>query len=153
MVIYLGSLVQLCCGEGGTHCKQTSLLCMGSAHSVFATLGLLPLTACVLSWSTLLRLQVALQGNCLKRALGCMHFPGLSFSGSGSRVLHKDTDSVEPVLCPSQVRASQTTRCSESTPSPGGAVRLITSPVPAVHFPGCSVGAPSQLCHVSPLGS
>ena len=53
----------------------------------------------VLSWSTLLRLQVALQGNCLKQALGCMHFPGLSHSGSGSRVLHKDTDLVGPAFC------------------------------------------------------
>ena len=32
----------------------------------------------VLSWSTLLRLQVALQGNCLNQALHFMHFPGLS---------------------------------------------------------------------------
>ena len=48
---------------------------VGSAHSVWATLGLPSLMACVLSWSTLLRLQVALQGNCLKRALGCVHFP------------------------------------------------------------------------------
>ena len=135
------------------HCKQISLVCVGSACSVSATLGLPPLTACVLSQSTILKLQVALKGNSLRWALCCVHFPGLSRSGSGSRVLHKDTDSVEPVLCPSQVQASQTTRCSESTPSPGGAVRLITSPVPAVHFPGCSVGAPFQLCHVSPLGS
>ena len=43
---------------------------MGSAHSVWATLGLSQLTACVLSGYTLLRLQVALQGNCLKWALG-----------------------------------------------------------------------------------
>ena len=49
--------------------------------------------------SILLRLQVALQGNCLKPALGCMHFPGLSCSGSGSRVLHKDTDPVGPAFC------------------------------------------------------
>ena len=62
---------------------------MGSAHNVWATLGLLPLTECVLSWSTPLRLQVALQGNYLKRALDCVHFPGLSCSGSDSRVLHK----------------------------------------------------------------
>ena len=80
MVTYLGSLVQLCCGEGGTG-KQISLVWLGSAHSVWATLGLSPLTACVLSWSTLLRLQVALQGNCLKWVLGCVHFPGLSHSG------------------------------------------------------------------------
>ena len=70
------------------HCKQISLACVGSAHSVWATLALPPLTACVLSWSILLRLQVSVQENCLKRALVCMHFPGLSRSGSGW-VLHK----------------------------------------------------------------
>ena len=37
---------------------------MGSAHSVWTTLGLPPLRACVLSQPTLLRLQPALQGNC-----------------------------------------------------------------------------------------
>ena len=72
---------------------------MGSAHSVWTTLGLLQLTAHVLSQSILLRLQVALQGNCLKWALGCMHFPGLSHSGSGSWVLHKGTDLVWRAFC------------------------------------------------------
>ena len=80
-------------------CKQIPLACVGSALSVWATLGLPLLTACVLSWSTLLKLQVALQGNCLERALGCVHFPGLSRSGSGSRVLLKGTDSVGPAFC------------------------------------------------------
>ena len=97
MVTYLGSLVQLCCGE--EHCKQISLACVGSARSVWATLGLPPLTACVLSQSTLLRLQVILQGNCLKLALDYVHFPGLSHSGSGSWVLHKGTDLVGPAIC------------------------------------------------------
>ena len=46
------------------HCKQISLVCVGSARSVWATLGLPTLMACVLSRSTLLRLQVALPGNC-----------------------------------------------------------------------------------------
>ena len=55
--------------------------------------------ACVLSPSTLLRLQVALQGNCPKWALGFVHFPGLSHSRSGSWVLHKGTDSVGPASC------------------------------------------------------
>ena len=81
------------------HCKQISLACVGSARIVRATLGLPPLMACVLSQSTLLRLQVALQANCLKWALGCMHFPGLSRSGSGSPVLHKGADSVGPAFC------------------------------------------------------
>ena len=48
----------------------------------------------VLSWSTLLRLQVALQGYCPKRTLHFMHFPGLSCSGLGSHVLRKCTDLV-----------------------------------------------------------
>ena len=42
------------------YCKQISLVCVGSACSVSATLGLPLLTACVLSQSTPLRLQVAL---------------------------------------------------------------------------------------------
>ena len=35
--------------------------------------------------------------NCLRRALGCMHFPGLSCSGS--QIVHKDSDLVGPVFC------------------------------------------------------
>ena len=93
---------------------------------VWATLGLPPLTACVLSWSTLLRLQVALQGNCLKWVLGCVHSPGLSHSGG--HVLGECT-----LL--------------------GGPVSLITCPLPAAWFPGCAAGAPSQVCCVSPLES
>ena len=88
-----------CAAGREEHCKEISLACVGSAHSVWATLGLLPLTACVLSQSTLLRLQVALWGNCLRRALGCVHFPDLRHSGSGSQVLHKGTDSVGPTFC------------------------------------------------------
>ena len=89
----------ICAAGREEHCKHKSLVYVGIAHSVWATLGLAPLTVCVLSWSTLIRLQVALQGNCLKRALGYVHFPGLSCSGSGSQVLHKDTDSVGPLFC------------------------------------------------------
>ena len=52
-----------------------------SARSVWATLGLPLLIVCVLSLSTLLRLQVSLQGNFPKQALGFVPFPGLSCSG------------------------------------------------------------------------
>ena len=38
-------------------------------------------------------------GNCLRPALGCMHIPGLSRSGSGTRVLLKSADSVGPAFC------------------------------------------------------
>ena len=43
-------------------CKQITLVSVGSAPSVSATLGLPLLTVCVLSQSTLLSLQVALPG-------------------------------------------------------------------------------------------
>ena len=54
-----------CAAGREEHCKQISLVCVGSARSVWVTLGLPPLTTCVLSCSTLLRLQVALLGNYL----------------------------------------------------------------------------------------
>ena len=54
---------------------------------------------CVLPGSTVLRIQVALQGNCPTQALHFVHFPGLSCLGSGSRVLHKGTDSVGCAFC------------------------------------------------------
>ena len=76
--------------------------------------------------STLLRLQVALQGDCLKQTLGCVHFPG--------------------------TRAAQPTRCLASALS-SSAVHLIASPIPAARFPGCTAGVLSQVCCVSPLGS
>ena len=102
-----------------------SLACVGTARSVWPTLGLLQLKACVLSWSTLLKLQVALQGNCLRQALGCVHFPFLSRSGSVSQVLHKGTDSVGPVFC-ALTRSDQLGRSGAwGALSPGGAVRLI----------------------------
>ena len=53
----------------------------------------------VLSRSTLLRLQGALQGNCPKQTLNFIHFPGLSHSGSGSWVQSLGTDSVGRALC------------------------------------------------------
>ena len=88
-----------CAAGREEHCKKISLVYVGSACSVWATLGLPPLMAHVLSWSTLLRLHVTLQGNCLKWALGCVYFPGLICSGSGSQVLHKGADLVGPTFC------------------------------------------------------
>ena len=68
---------------GGLTVSGPHWVCSSSWHMCF-------------SWSTLLRLQVALQGNYLKLALGCVHFPGLSHSSSGT---HKGTDSVGPAFC------------------------------------------------------
>ena len=134
-------------------CKHISLACVGRAHSVWATPCLPPLTACVLSWCTLLRLQAALQGNCLNQALGCMRFPGLSRSGSGPRVLHRGMGLVGPAFC-ALPRSEQLRRPGAwQGHSPKCMVHLITSPVPATWFPGCAVGALSHGCRVPPLGS
>ena len=138
------------------HCKQISLVCVGSVcgecSHVWATLDLPTLTVCVLSQSTLLRLHVALQGNCLRWALCCMHFQGLSHSGSGSWVLHKGTDSVGPVFCALPRSEQLWWLGTWRVHSPRWTVHLITSPVPAPRFPGCAARVPSQVCCVSPLG-
>ena len=115
------------------HFKQTSLAFVGSAHSVSATLGLPLLIACVLSWSTLLRLQVTLQGNCLKWSLGCVNFPDLSYSGSW--VLPKGTDSVGPEFVPFPGLRSSGDQVLGKHTLPRWAVHLITSLVLATRFP------------------
>ena len=38
-------------------------------------------------------------GNRLRPALGCMYLPGLSRSGSGTRVVLRGADSVGPAFC------------------------------------------------------
>ena len=87
--------------------------------------------------------------NCLRLAQGDVHVPGLSHSGSGSRVLHKGTDSVGPAFCAlprfKQLRWPGAWRV--------WLLWLIASPVPAAQFSGCTMGAHSQVCRVSLLGS
>ena len=124
MVNYLGSLVQLCCGEGRTLQKKKkyiyiyiSLACVGSAHSVWAPLGLPPLTAWVLSQPTLLRLQGALQG----AGPGLCALPRskpLRFRSSGTRQRYRLGWAC--ILCPSPVWAAQVTRCLASALFIGG---------------------------------
>ena len=113
------------------HCKQTSLACVGSAHSVSATLGLPPLKAIVLSQTTLLRLQVALQG----AGPGLHELPrSKPFRFSGTPQRHRLVWAC--IWCCSQVRAAQATRCMVSTLSSSVGC-LITSPVPATWVSGC----------------
>ena len=96
----------------------------------------------------LLRLEVARQGNCLKRALGWVHFPGLSHSGSGSQVLHKGRDSVGSACCALPKSKQLRRPGARRVHSPRWTVRLITPWVPGPRFPRCAVRAPSQACPV-----
>ena len=136
------------------HCKQISLACVGSACSIWATLGLLLLTG-VCAFSVYAAQSPGCSAEELSKAGPGLHaLPRsklLRFRFSGTPQRHRLCWAC--VLCPSQVREAQATRCLVSTHSPGGVVCLITSPVPVVKCPVCAVGAPSQVCHVSPLGS
>ena len=140
------------------HCKQISLVSVGSVHSVSATLGLPP-----------------------PPHTGSRHVCFPSLHCSGSRLLCWELSEVGPgfhalpkskplkfrfsgtpqrcrlgwacVLCPSQVRAAQVTRCLVSAVAPSWSLQLIASSVPSAQFSGCTTGAPSQVCHMSLLGS
>ena len=57
------------------------------------------------------------------------------------------------IFCPSQVWAAQEIRCLVSAQSPGGQCILSPALSRPFGFPGCTAGAPFQLCCVSPLGS
>ena len=147
-----GLLFRLTCsvvlwGERNTankyHRRVWGVLTVSQPHRVC------PCSPRVFSHSTLLGLQVALQGV----GPGLHALPRsklLRFRFLGSLQRHRIGWAC--VLCPSQVREVQATRCLVSALSPG-AVHLITSAVPAARFPVCAVGAPPQVCHVSPLGS
>ena len=95
MDTFLGSLVQSRCGEGGMLQTNNTGVCSqclshtgpAPAHGACA---LLAHTAQALSCSA---------GNRLRPALGCMHLPGLSRSGSGTRVVLRGADSLEPAFC------------------------------------------------------
>ena len=92
---FLGSLVQSCCGEGGTlQTNNTGMCSQCLSHTGPApTHG-----ACTFPAHTAQAL-VCFTGNCLRLAMGCMHLPGLSRSGSGTPVVPKGTDSVGPAFC------------------------------------------------------
>ena len=111
---------------GGGRCRQISLACVGNTRSVPATLGLPPLAA--VCFPGLKRSGSRLLSR--ERALSCVHFPGLSLSDSGFRVLHKSTDATGPAFCAFPTRAAQAARSLMSTLSLG-AGRLIPSAVPA----------------------
>ena len=98
---------------------------------------------CVLSGSTLLRMQGTLQGHCPTQALHFMHFPGLSHSGS--RVLCKGTTRLGVRFLPFPCLSSSGNQVFGKRTVPGGPCILTTSPV--------AMSAVSQVCHVSPLGS
>ena len=101
VVSFSGSLVQLCCWEGATLQTNITGVC-GKCSQGFSRPGFAPARGvCAFPVYTAQTLGCS-SGNCLMRALVCMHFPGIGFSGSSSQVLHKGADLVVPAFgtCP-----------------------------------------------------
>ena len=76
-------------------------------------------------------------GNRLRSALGCMHLPVLSLSGSGTRVALRGSDSVGPCFVSLPGLSSSVVWRARS-------LRLIAFPVSAAQFSGCTAGAPCE---------
>ena len=76
-------------------------------------------------------------GNNPRLALGCMHLPGPSRSGSGTRVVLRGADSVGPAFC-----ALPRSERQFALPRRAPMLRLIASP--PLGYPGVKTGAPSQ---------
>ena len=135
MVTYLGSLVQLCCGERGTLQTKIPLACVGSARTIWTTLGLPQLTA-VCAFRVYGSGSRVSAGVLSKADPVFMHFQGLSFSGSGSWVLLKGTDSTGMCfVCFLGLSSSGDQVLGEYT-VPCGPCVLITSPSQQLGFLG-----------------
>ena len=143
MVTFLGSLVQSCCGEGGTlQTNNTGVCSQCLGHTGFAPAhGGFPCLHCLGSRLLFWELSEAGPGLCALPRSKPLRF---RYLGSPQR----RRLGWACVLCPSQVRAAQVIRCLASTVTV--TYRLF---IPATLFSGCTTSTPSQLCHVSLLGS
>ena len=93
--LFIGSFVQLCCGERGTlQTNNTGVCSQCLSHT-----GPVPAHGtCTLPAHTAQALGCSAR-NHWRPALGCMHLPGLSRSGSGTRVVLRGADSGGPAFC------------------------------------------------------
>ena len=151
VVTYLGSLIQWCCGDGGA--LQTNI--PGVCSQCPGRTGFAPAhSVCAFPVYTA-QAPVCSACNYLRWALGCVYFPGLrgSGSGSGSQVLHKGADSVRPAFCALPRTEQLRRRGTWQAQSAAGVVCLISSLIPAAQIPGWQQACPSQVGHVSLLGS
>ena len=152
MATYLGSFVQLCCGTGGTLQTNIAGMC-GACSQCMDYIGFSPAHSNVLSGSTLLRLQGALQGTVQSGPCAC----ALPRSKAAQiQILEYSTRAqtqfgmrFAPFPGPSSSGDQVLGECTVQ----GGLCILITFLVLATWFPSCTMRAPFQVCHVSPLGS
>ena len=152
MVTYLGSLVQLCCGEGGILQTNITGMC-GECSQCLGHIGFAPPHG-VCAFLVCTAQAPGCSAGELSKAGPVLHALPRSkplrfrFLGTPTKAQTRLGQRFVPFPGPSssgdQVLGEHTLpRC----------VCLIASPVPTAWFPGCAVGAPSQVCCVSLLGS
>ena len=152
IVTFLGSLIQLCCGEGGTLQTNITGICTECLQRLGHT-GFVPAHGlCAFPVYTVQALGCS-AGNSLRQALGCMHFPGLSYSGSGSRYSTKAQTWLGLCFVPFPDLSSSGDRVLGKRSRPQLKACLIASSISAAQFSGCTTDAPSQVQCVSLLGS
>ena len=155
MVTYLGSLVQLCCGEGGTLQTNITGVC-GECSQCLGHTGFAPTHgACAFPVYTA-QASGCSAGELSKVGPGLRALPRsklLRFRFLGTPQRH--ILGWACVLCPSQVQAAQVTRCLVNALSPG--VWWVLSPPqsqPLVSWELSGSVVPCVLvCCVSPRGS
>ena len=131
MVTYLGSLVQLCCGEGGTLQTNITGVC-GECSQCPSHTGFAPAhSVCAFPVYTAQALGCS-AGNCLRWALSWMHFPGLR--RSASRVLHKGAGLVGPAFCVLPRPSSSGDQGEHSRPQLGAASYCLPRPSRSVFW-------------------
>ena len=131
---FLGSLVQLCFGDGGTLQTNNTGMCL----QCLSHTGPAPAHGtCALPAHTAQALGCSAR-NRPRPALGCMHLPGLSRSGSGTQVVFRGADSVGPAFC--ALPRSEQLRWSGVWQA--RLLWLIASLIPAAQFSGV------QLAHL-----
>ena len=148
MVTILGSLVQSCCGQGGTLQTNITGVC-GEFSQCFSCTGFAPAHGvCAFPVYT------AQAPGCSAGELSEVG-PGLCALPRSKPLMFRFSGTPQRcrlgwacVLCPSQVRAAQVIRCLASTVTV--TYHLL---IPATLFSGCTTSTPSQVCHVSLLGS
>ena len=118
-------------------------MCVGSARSVWTTPGLPQLKAVCASLVYTAQAPACSAGHCPKQALVFVDFPGLSCSGSGSRVPPKGTQLAGRVFC-ALPRSEQLRQPGAwQAPCPMWALHLNHLSAPAARFP--------QVCRKSVL--
>ena len=144
MVTYLGSLVQLCCEEGGTLLTNITGVC-GECSQCIDHTGFATAQGCVCFWVYTARAP-GYSARAVSKAGPAFHtlprskwlrFPG---TPQGHRL------SCVCVLCHTQVQTAQSTRCFGEHTLPGGPCILITSPVLVAQFPGCATTVSGVPC-------